>query len=1079
MRFGVLGPLTVWRTDGDLVRVPELKVRALLADLLLHEGRVVSADRLAEDLWGARRPANPANTLQTKISQLRRTLEDAEPGGRALVVHQPPGYLLRLGPDSLDLHRFRSLVERARDTEDPPARAALLTDALALWRGPALADFGDEPFAVAAIQRWTEDRLAAVELRAEARLSLGEHAALTGELGDLVALHPLRERLRALQMRALYRAGRQSEALDSFADVRQRLATELGLEPGPELTEMHQAILRQDTQLAESTEPAPLRARPRTNLPAALTELIGRSDAVRTVRSLMTGSRLVTLTGPGGVGKTRLAIEAAAELTDKTADGVWLVEFAGLDRHACQETSPHSGEWVLEAVATALGVREDPATGPLPAAVGGDLMERLTDAVRDKDLLLVLDNCEQVVASVAALAERLLRVAPGLRMLATSQEALGLTGEVIWTVPPLRVPMDAGTSADRATDPVASARMFSAVRLLEARAAAAVPGFILDADSAPVVAAICRRLDGIPLALELAATRVRVLGVHELLARLDDRFRLLDAPRRGAPARQRTLRAMIDWSWELLSEAEQAVLRRLAVHAEGCDLDAAEAVCAGAGVEPAEVLDLLARLVERSLVVCHQQGAQGPRYRLLESVAAYCLERVREAGELARVRERHSRFYTDLAERAEHLLRGPGQRAWLNRLDAETGNVRAALDTAVQRGDADLALRLVNSMTWFWFLRGRIGEARRSLHAAIAVGAASDDARSSAVAMLEGLAVLDGASADAAAIELARKIDDPATRARALWFLGYVTSTVADLTTGQQLTEAALAEFEAVGDDWGIAAALSDRSSQAMAKGELALAAKYAASSGELFGRLGDRWGQLQASFALGTLAELRGDYAEAARLHRAGLGMAEDLRLWPEVSFQLSWLGRIFLLSGDFDQAKQFHERALRLAVDHGFKPGEMYAETGLALGARRQGDLDAAERHLHSVLEWNRAVDFEPGNSLILAELGFVAELRGDAEVARRRQLEGLAIARRSGDPRALALAYEGLAGALALAAEHAAAARLLGSATRMRAGVGAPLPEGERGDVDRITRAVRTALGEPTFVTEFEQEPHLTPG
>ena len=1063
----------MWSTAGSAVRVPEVKVRMLLADLLLHEGRVVSADRLAEHLWSARLPANPANTLQTKISQLRRTLEDAEPGGRALVVHQPPGYLLRLDPDSLDLHRFRELVARARDTDDPSARAALLTDALTLWRGPALADFDGEPFAIAAIQRWEEDRLAALESRAEARLQLADHAALTGELGDLVARHPLRERLRVLQMRALYGAGRQSEALDSFADVRQRLATELGLEPGSELTELHQAILRREPRLDGSPEPAPLRPRPRTNLPVALTELIGRSDAVRTVRSLMTGARLLTLTGPGGVGKTRLAMEAASEFTDLTADGVWLVEFAGLDRQTCQETSPHSGEWVLEAVATALGIREDPAAAPLPSAARGDLMDRLTNSFRDKDLLLVLDNCEQVVESVAALAERLLRVAPGLRILATSQEPLGLTGEVVWTVPPLRVPTDPSGSADSATDPVASARMFSAVRLFEARAVAAAPGFTLDADSAPVVAAICRRLDGIPLALELAATRVRVLGVPELLARLDDRFRLLGSPRRGAPARQRTLRAMIDWSWELLSEAEQAVLRRLAVHAEGCGLDAAEVVCAGAGVEPAEVLDLLARLVERSLVVCNQQGAQGPRYRLLESVAAYCLERVREAGELERVREGHSRFYADLAVRAQRLLRGPEQRFWLDRLDAETGNMRAALDTAVRRADTELALRLVNSMTWFWFLRGRIGEAQRSLRAALAVGAVSNDARSYAVAMHESLAVLEGASTDVTVVESVARIGDPAKRARALWFLGHAASTVADLTTGSRLTEAALAEFEALGDEWGIAAAFSDRASQAMATGELVNAGEYAARSGELFSELGDRWGQLQTSFALGALAEFRGEYPEAARLHRAGLGMAEDLRLWPEVSYQLSWLGRIFLLSGDLTRARRLHERAMRLAAEHRFKPGEMYAETGLALGARRQGDLDTAEQHLRSLLEWNRKVDFEPGNALILAELGFIAELRGDAATSRRLQLEGLAIARRSGDPRALALAWEGLAGALALAAEHATAARLLGSAARTRAGVGAPLPHGERGDVDRITRATRKALGDSRFATEFERD------
>lgn len=314
MRFGVLGPLAVWagggggrawKTGGQPVPLPELKVRGLLADLLVHAGRPVAASRLIDDLWGERLPANPTNTLQTRVSQLRRALEQAEAGGRELVVSQPPGYALRVEPEAVDAGRFRELVTQAGAAWDPRTRAGLLADALALWRGPAYADFADEPFARAAIDRLEEERMAALEEQAEARLELGEHSRLVGELAGLVTEHPLRQRLRAAYLRSLYRAGRHSEALESFGDLHDRLV-ELGLDPAPELVALHKAILRQDPALAG---PGPAPPTPRTNLPAALTGLVGREDAVREVSARLASGRLVTLTGPGGVGKTALAVE--------------------------------------------------------------------------------------------------------------------------------------------------------------------------------------------------------------------------------------------------------------------------------------------------------------------------------------------------------------------------------------------------------------------------------------------------------------------------------------------------------------------------------------------------------------------------------------------------------------------------------------------------------------------------------------------------------------------------------------------------------------------------------------------------
>ncbi|MEV5596578.1 BTAD domain-containing putative transcriptional regulator [Streptomyces sp. NPDC052496] len=1085
MRFGVLGPVEVRSADGRTVPVPERKVRALLAALLAHRGEPVSAGRLIEALWDERLPAHPTGALQAKVSQLRRALEAAGPGGRALVAARPPGYQLDAPADVVDADRFTALTARAYGAPDPAERAALLTEALDLWRGPAFAGAEGAPFVRAAADRLEEQRLAALEERAAARLELGEHSLLTGELAELTARHPLRERLCALHLRALYGAGRQSEALAAYAALRERLAEELGIDPGPELVALQQAMLEQDPGAAGAVPtrapgPAgPGDAQRRTNLPAPLTELVGRSAAVSQVRALVEAGRLVTLTGPGGVGKTRLALAAAYGFTGDSAgfpDGVLLVELAALGRPGAADGDHRracTAAEVAEAVLAVLGVREGAAAGPAG--------ERLAGAVRGKRLLLVLDNCEHVVGAVAEITADLLGAAPGLRVLATSQELLGLAGERVWPVPPLE-------QAD-------------AVGLFVARAAATAPGFRLDEHNTAAVADICRRLDGIPLALELAATRVRALGARELSARLDDRFRLLGTGRRGAPPRQQTLRAMIDWSWELLTTAEQVVLRRLAVHADGCMLRAAEEVCAGDGVGSGEVAALLARLVDRSLVAV-AEGPYGPRYRLLESVAAYCLERLREAGEAEAVRRRHSIHHTSLAERAEPFLYGAEQREWLARLDQETANLRAALDCAVQEGAAERALRLVNAAAWYWFLRGRLAEAGRALGMALDVPASSavpEGLRLRAKVWQVGMASLAGgdtdpvARADAVLKQYATTETqrgsaskaapaDPAGHAWALWFLTYAQVGLGDPAVARDRLARALAAFRALGDRWGTAAVLSSRAQgQYAAPGsvpDLAARRRDAEESVALFREAGDLWGQLQASEALGTLAEIGGDYEHAAQLHRDGLRAAEELGLWIQASYRHSGLGRIALLTGDLEAAREHHERGLRLAAEQSHRRGEMFAETGLGIGARRAGRLDDAERHHTRWLEWCRSRDGDPGTALILAELGFTAELRGDAATAHRLHLDGYAAAHATGDPRAVALALEGLAGARALAGHPAHAARLLGHATAVRAAVGTPLPPAERWDVDRITARTREASGSDTaFTAAFEEGTTMT--
>ncbi|WP_206279878.1 BTAD domain-containing putative transcriptional regulator [Streptomyces luteoverticillatus] len=1030
MRFGVLGPLTVWDDAGDAVRVREAKVRALLTDLLVHEGRPVPTDRLVDDLWGGTPPGNPANALQAKVSQLRRTV------GRDRVVHTPPGYRLRLDTGDTDADRFQALVARARAVTGPRERAALLTEALGLWRGPAYADFADAAYVRAAALRLEELRLTALEEQAEARLELDEHGRLAGELTALVARHPLRERLRAVQMRALYRAGRQSEALASYAGLRERLARELGLDPVPELTALHQAILTQAPELTARAAALPDATAVRTNLPAPLTELIGREDATAEVTALLRTGRLVTLTGPGGVGKTVLAVEAAGRLAGGRFDEVWLAELAG--QHGDADS-------LAEVIAGAMGVRDDGAPHGAPAPLSA--VERLGQRLRDRRALLILDNCEQVVEAAAELTDRLLRAAPGLRVLATSQEPLGLPAETVRSVEPL-------PQAD-------------AVRLFTVRAAAAAPGFVLDDRSRDAVDVICRRLDGLPLALELAATRVRALGVRELASRLDDRFRLLTGRRRGAPRRQQTLRAVIDWSWGLLTVPERTVLRRLAAHTDGCTLAAAEAVCAGEGVAREDVLGLLARLVDRSLVLV-TDCERGPRYRLLESVAAYATERLREVADETCVRRRHLRYYADLAERARPYLHGAEQREWLHRLDAESGNMRAALDTAVREGAADEARRLVGSLAWYWLLRGRLGEARRWAEAALSTGE-SGEIR----AVHSGFALLSGHRAEPPAYE---GLDGPGVRARARWFLAYALFNTGDLAASEKQTELALVGFREHGDRWGVAAALALRATHAMIRGELAAVRRDGEASAALFRELGDRWGQLQSVAPLATLAEIGGDYARAERLLNDALVIAEDLDLATEVSFLLSHLGRIALLTGARGAARELHERARRTAVAQGFKFGEIHAELGQALSARRDGDLATAETILLKIRDWYDAVAAEPGNPLVLDELGFVAELRGDAVAAWLLHREALEIARLIGDPRAMALPLEGLSGAAALGGDPGLAALLLGAAAGARASAGAPLPPAERGDVDRVTAGARAALGEEAFTVSFARGTRL---
>lgn len=1037
MRFGVLGPLAVWTDQGEPVAIPGGRVRTLLADLLVHAGRPVSADRLIDDLWGEQPPRDAAAALQVKVSQLRRALAAAEPDARHLVVSRAAGYLLEVAPDAVDAGRFEALV--TTPGTDPRSQVESLDAALRLWRGAALADIADEEFALAEIARLEELRLTAVEAWAQARLELGEHAGLIADLSQWVTENPLRERLRAAQLRALYRSGRQSEALAGYTEFRTRLDDELGIEPGPELAAVQRAILAQDPALDATTAAAS----PPGNLPEPLSDLIGREEAVHRVRALLSAHRLVTLTGPGGVGKTSLAVEIGRRLTADYRDGTWLVELAGLDPAATRTAT------IADVVAAVLGIRNDPQSSGSPT-------DHLAAALRGKQLLLVLDNCEHLVDAVAELAAALLKSNAGLRILATSQEPLRVSGELVEAVPPLESPHSPAETG------IEALRKYSAVRLFVARAAAAAPGFVLNADNASAVAAISRRLDGIPLALELAATRVRVLGVRQLAARMDERFDVLVAGQRGAPSRQQTLRAMIDWSWEQLDDLEKVVLRRLSVHADGVGLTAAERICADDELPVGRIVDLLARLVDRSLVLMVENEA-GPRYRMLESVTLYGQQRLAEAGEADRVRDRRNDYFTELAEHARLRLRGAGQRRWLAVLAVEYANLRAAVVDSAQRQRADIALRLVDALSWYWYLRGRIDEGIGLLTVALEPNGTNDVARARARGWVAAFTLLGNDNPDRDALvesglAMFDRVADPIGRAQAEWLLSEALLGGGEQALSEKLAVNALAAFRAVGDRWGTAAALGSVAHHALIRGDIAGLGRDAAESASHFHDLGDRWGQLRVAALLARRAEIIGDYPEAARLRQDGLRRAEELGMWSQVAEMLAGLGRLALLDGKLDRARQLHERGRDLAAGQGNQALRVFAEVGLGIGARREGRLNAAEEHTRTALAWNQRVGYAPGIAQSLAELGFIAELRGDSEVAWALHQQGLEVARNTGDPRAIALATEGLAGAAALASRSGEAADLLAAAAAARESVGAPLPSAERDDVDRITAMIR---------------------
>ncbi|MFF4447851.1 BTAD domain-containing putative transcriptional regulator [Streptomyces sp. NPDC001502] len=936
MRYAILGTAQAHHDDGTPVAVGGARLRALLTALALRPGRVVPARLLVAEVWDGDPPADAMAALQALVARLRRAL------GHPAVRSAEGGYQLAAEREDIDLYRFERLAGAAGRAPDPAEAAALYEEALALWRGPALADLPD-PAAEAA--RWEAVRMDARRGRIAAALAMGEAERCLPELTALCAQQPLDEPLHTLRIRALRDAGRPAEALAEYDSLRRELSDRLGTDPGPELRALHAELLTSDTHpptapaaaAAAAAAPAAAAVVPATAVPAAavpqaapasagnlrarLTTFVGREDDIRVIGDDLARARLVTLLGPGGAGKTRLSQEAA-EAQDESAwpDGVWLVELAPVD----------DPEDVAEATLAALGARETKLRGAAAEELrafteraGDDPLDRLAEHCARRRLLLLLDNCEHVIGAAAALAERLLTHCPDVRILATSREPLGVPGESLRPVEPL-------------PDPIA-------LRLLGDRGAAARAGFTIEEDPA-AAAEICRRLDGLPLAIELAAARLRLLTPRQIADRLDDRFRLLTSGARTVLPRQQTLRAVVDWSWDLLDEAERTVLRRLSVFAGGCDLAAAEAVCADpSDVAPYDPADVLGSLVDKSLVV----AAPGPdglgmRYRLLETVGEYAAERLAEtAGDREATEHRHLVHYRELARTTEPLLRGHGQRAAADRLATEYENLRTALRRAVAVRDADEALCLVHSLGWYWHMHDLRSESRHWSEATAALGPnpfeppfvaaepvyerlvdtpppysgetrtegwralnlvllASRDQTNETWNTPSVRALIDGVLATYRP-GLPQTCRTPAS----LWI--YAVMIAGDPGLLQRVVDATVETARELGYRWELASGLQLRANILANRADWAGdASRDADESLALFRELGDAWGCAEALSARAEAREKRGEYALAARDYQEAIAYAERLGAMAQVTVLRVRMAGTLTEAGRIEEAEQ-----------------------------------------------------------------------------------------------------------------------------------------------------------------------------
>lgn len=902
VQFLVLGPLQVRDAEGEAVAVGGPRQQAVLAAMLVRRGASVSVERIVDDVWATGDlPDDPPRTLSTYVSRLRGVLDDPD---RLVRVGQ--GYRLDLADGELDLIRFERLRAQGHErlaAGEAELAATRLDEALELWRGEPLEGLGSVPLLEWVRPQLQESRFTALEDRIEASLTAGRAPELLGELRALVERYPLRERLVGQLMRALYGDGRQAEALDVFHEARRRLLDQLGVEPTEDLVHVQQLILRQDPSLSPTTRTAqpPQRAGAAEPLPRALTTFVGRGAEVVAIDSLLDEVRHVTVTGVGGGGKTRLALEVARRRADRHRDGARFVPLAPVA----------DATLVTEAVADAVGVRGS----------GRGETTRLINELQGLDVLLVIDNCEHLRDAVAELVERLLPRCPEVRIVSTSRQPLESAGERVWHLPPLRVPSE--------QVPLEEAGSYEAVRLFQDRARAADARFVLDEDTLPAVARVCRRVGGIPLAIELAASRARSLHAEELAERLDQSLSLLRSTSPTADDRHRTIQATIDWSYQLLDEAERALLRRTAVFRGPFSLDAIERVASAGRGEDTEVIERLDQLVTCSLVEADLRRGARTIYRLLEPVRLYAVERLEQEDDPQAVREAHARWWLDRMQAATEAIR----RA-VDADEIEVGrhgdldDLRAALRWTISSGRAELAQRLVTACYVFWWafglMREGIGWARQALDLTTDTRPEVRGSALAGLAMMEFHVGPDPARRHAhealALLETLPEQRRPVSELDALVSIAYIETTSGDVDVGERLAREVVIAAEDRDDHWA----------QGMARTQIGLAARRRGRNQEAYEIFEDvlRWsrnldatlGVITTRYHLGMTALALGDYDQARRHLETVIGEKDRTASDPFGHShahlnELEALTRACLGQGDSESARQYATEGLHAA--------------------------------------------------------------------------------------------------------------------------------------------------------------------
>jgi predicted ATPase/DNA-binding SARP family transcriptional activator len=894
--------------EGYVVSLATRKVASLLAYLALHP-KPHPRETIATLFWGDSSDEHARRSLRTALATLRKQVgPESLLTGRETVQFNPR-----------QAFWVDAIAFQAHAKEFLAANDSMMVVNTDMYQGPLLAGFDDE---------WIppeRERLRALYLEVLLHLTQrfrtqGEYPRAIETARRVLATDAANERAQQQIMSCYLAVGDREGALKQYAECRSALRAELAVEPSPETEALFQRI-KHITARRPSLESA------NTNLPIPLTSFIGRTRELALLKELLITTRLLTLTGVGGCGKTRLAIQMATDVIGQFSDGVWWVELAGVSDASLL---PH-------VVRKVLGLSETP---------GIAVPDLLISHLRSKRLLLVLDNCEHLVAACAQLAETILSHCPDVQILATSREMLGISGEVARLVPSLSLPIEDVTLSSEAL------LQWEGIRLFVERAMAAHREFAVTPENMGAIARVCRQVDGMPLAIELAAARIRTLSVEQIAARLDDCFHLLTLGSRTALPRQQTLRMTMDWSHDLLSQPERIVLRRLSVFAGGFTLEAAEAVCAGDEVQSAQMLDLLTRLVDKSLVVTEYLAAD-TRYRLLETIRQYAGEKLIEAGEKGSIRDQHLRFFLRLAEVAERKLQGRNQVEWLNRLDRERANLRAALGWSNRESDNAAGLRLAASMWRFWFMRGEFGEGRRWLEETLARIDASlrTTERAYALTALGCLIWMQGRQPNAVARALFessaaiyQELGDTRGIAYSLLWRSHLATELPDSHLARSLAEESVRLFRTTGDRWGLAQSLFTLGRAERVAGDHAVSLPHYEESVAIFREVGDRWGIGLALSHLGWLAFYRADYVLASSLFKERLTIGRELGFKQFIGMALDSLGRVAYRTGDYGQARTLFEEGLLVHQEMGSMVGIRESLRGLSELVGMQGQPQRA---------------------------------------------------------------------------------------------------------------------------------------